>query len=91
VNQIKLATFAFSAVVAAAGCGIGNAPEPMSASDVKDQVDQLPVEQQIEWIQRSPLPPEEKQKRIDEIRAKAGGGGGGGQASQIPGGPNIPN
>ena len=58
--------------MAAAGCNIGNAPEPMSGTDVKSAVEQLPPEKQIEWYQRSPMPPAEKQAKINEIKKKAG-------------------
>jgi len=60
------------AALGISGCHVGNAPEPMSATEVKDAVAKLPPQQQIDWINRSPMPPDEKAKRIAEIKAKAG-------------------
>ena len=54
------------------GCNIGNAPTPMEASEVQGAVDKLPPQDQIRYIQNSPLPQAEKDKRIAEIKAKHG-------------------
>jgi len=72
-----------------AGCNVGNAPEPMSASQVRDEVAKLSPQQQIDWVNRSPMPPEEKAKRIADIKAKAGitGGPTGSQPMGAPGTP----
>lgn len=57
----------------------------MSENQVKDEVAKLTPEQQIDWINRSPMPPEEKQKKIDEIKAKYGISGAVTGASGVPG------
>lgn len=61
----------------------------MSENQVKDEVAKLSPEQQIDWINRSPMPPEEKQKKIDEIKAKYGLTDG--AASGAGGAPGVPN
>lgn len=69
-NTFLAAALASALVVG--GCSIGNAPEPMSEGDVKAALDKATPEQQIDWVNRSPMPPAEKQRRIAEIKAKAG-------------------
>lgn len=75
MKKFWLALSALAALVLG-GCNVGNAPEPMSASDVKAEVAKLSPEQQIDWINRSPMPPEEKARKIAEIKQKAGITGG---------------
>lgn len=58
--------------VAVVGCNMGNAPEPMSESELKQAVDNAKPEDQIAWIERSPMPPDEKKAKIAEIKAKHG-------------------
>jgi hypothetical protein len=58
--------------VAISGCNVGNAPEPMSETEVRQAVDNAKPEDQISWIQRSPMPAAEKEKKIAEIKAKHG-------------------
>lgn len=87
MNKIHIAWIAGLALFAS-GCGIGNAPEPMAAEDVKSELEKLTPEQQIDWVNRSPMSPADKQKRIDEIKAKTGYSGGGNAAS-APGAPNV--
>jgi len=54
------------------GCNVGNAPAPMSDNEVKNAIDNMSPEQHIHFIEGSPLPKEEKEKQIAEIKAKAG-------------------
>jgi hypothetical protein len=58
--------------VAIAGCNIGNAPEPMSEAELKKAVENAKPEDQIAWIQRSPMPTAEKEAKIAEIKEKHG-------------------
>ncbi|MBC8064636.1 MAG: hypothetical protein H7Y17_07385 [Chlorobia bacterium] len=60
------------AVLACIGCNVGNAPEPMSEAELKSAVDKLPPQDQINYINSSPMPKDVKEKRIAEIKAKAG-------------------
>lgn len=87
----RIFTFAAATVAAVllGGCNIGNAPEPMAASEVKKEVEKLTPDQQIDWYNRSPMPPAEKQKKIAEIREKYGLQDSGGGPS-APGAPNAP-
>ena len=78
-----------AAVLSGAACNIGNAPEPMAPEDVKAAVEKLSPEQQIEWVNRSPMPAAEKQRRIDEIKQKTGYSGET-KAPSAPGAPNAP-
>lgn len=55
-----------------AGCSVGDAPAPMSDNDVKNAIDKMSPEQHIRFIEGSPLPKEEKERQIAEIKAKAG-------------------
>ncbi|RYG48348.1 hypothetical protein EON79_04710 [bacterium] len=54
------------------GCSVGNAPEPMGESDLKSAVEKLPPQDQINYINSSPMPKAEKEKRIKEIEEKTG-------------------
>ncbi|MBI1335216.1 MAG: hypothetical protein GC165_20315 [Armatimonadetes bacterium] len=54
------------------GCSIGNAPQALSPEETRDAVAKLPPQQQIDYINRSPMSAAEKEKRIAEIKAKAG-------------------
>lgn len=71
MKRIYFASLGLLAILSA-GCSLGNAPEPMSADQVKGEVEKLKPEQQIDWINRSPMPPSEKQAKIAEIRKKYG-------------------
>jgi hypothetical protein len=89
MKRIWIFSGVLAAGFAATGCNIGNAPEPMSGDEARAAVEKLSPEQQIEWINRSPMPPAEKQKKIDEIKAKHGLQGGA-NATSAPGAPAIP-
>ncbi len=52
------------------GCGVGDAPTPMSSADVKVALDNSTPQDQVKFIQSSPLNQAEKKKKIDEIKAK---------------------
>ncbi|RYG26827.1 hypothetical protein EON82_01690 [bacterium] len=54
------------------GCNVGNAPETMSEADVKAAIDKMSPQEQIDYINRSPLTPDEKKKRIADLEAKSG-------------------
>jgi hypothetical protein len=54
------------------GCNVGNAPEPMSESQLKDAVSNLPPKDAVNYINASPMPAAEKARRIAEIEAKTG-------------------
>lgn len=88
MRKLQIAGIALVALFAV-GCGIGNAPEPMAAEDVKGELEKLSPEQQIEWVNRSPMSAADKQKRIDEIKAKTGYQGDAG-ASGSSGAPSVP-
>lgn len=52
------------------GCGVGDAPRPMSQQDVKEALDKAKPEDQIHFIQSSPMNAKDKKAKIDEIKAK---------------------
>ena len=54
------------------GCNVGNAPEPMSETDLRAAVDKLPAKDQIAYINSSPMPAAMKAQRIKEIEEKTG-------------------
>ena len=58
--------------IAAAGCDTGEAPKGLSPAETEAAVNALPPEKQIEYINRSPMPAAAKEKKIAEIKAKAG-------------------
>ena len=60
------------AVLLCAGCGVGNAPAPMDENQLKAAVEKMPPQDQINYINSSPMPKEMKEQRIAEIKAKAG-------------------
>lgn len=70
------------------GCNnIGNAPTPMSPEQTRAALDQATPQQQIDWINRSPMPPDEKARRIKEIEDKHGvkaGGVSGAAGAPVP-------
>ncbi len=60
-------------VLGLAGCSsIGDAPQGLSASETRAAVAALPAQQQIDYINRSPMPADQKAKRIADIKAAAG-------------------
>lgn len=54
------------------GCNVGNAPEPMNEAQLENAVEKLPPQKQIDYINSSPMPADEKARRIAEIEAKTG-------------------
>ncbi len=67
--RIVIAASIFSVLV---GCNAGMAPEPMNPDQLKSAVDKATPEQQVKWVQSSPMPAAEKAKRIKEIEDKTG-------------------
>jgi len=65
-------SFLFAMGFAIAGCSVGDAPKGLSAEETRAAVDALPPDKQIDYINRSPIPQAEKEKRIADIKAKAG-------------------
>jgi hypothetical protein len=47
------------------------APKGMAENEVQDAVKKLSPDEQIKYIEASPMPAAEKQRRISEIRAGA--------------------
>jgi len=68
----KFLPIAACALMLIVGCNVGSAPATMNETQVQDAVSKLPVDQQIDYINRSPMSPDEKAKRIAEIKEKAG-------------------
>lgn len=60
------------AMLLCVGCNVGNAPAPMDEDQLKAAVEKLSPQDQINYINSSPMPKELKEKRIAEIKAKAG-------------------
>ena len=56
--------------LACLGCNVGSAPEPMNESQLKDAVDQLKPQDQINYIRSTPMPEAKKAERIAEIEKK---------------------
>src|SRR5579862_5824236 len=55
-----------------AGCSFGDAPRGLTPEETRAAVAALPPQQQIDYLNRSPLPPAEKQRRIADIKAQHG-------------------
>lgn len=56
-----------------AGCSnVGNAPAGQSADEAKAAFESQSPQDKIKTINASPMQPEEKQRRINEIKSKAG-------------------
>jgi hypothetical protein len=60
------------AAFACIGCNVGNAPEPMNEAELKSAVEKMPPQDQINYINASPMPQAQKDKRIKEIMDKTG-------------------
>ena len=72
MNSTCKILLACSAAGVIGGCSFGDAPKGLSATETQDAVKALPPQQQIDYINRSPMPAPEKAKRIAEIKSKAG-------------------
>jgi len=70
----RITKIAWLAVVAAAaiGCDTGEAPAGLTGAETDAAVKKLPAQQQIDYINRSPMPPDVKAKKIADIKAQAG-------------------
>ncbi len=56
-----------------AGCSsLGNAPAGMSEEDAKAAIERMSPEDKIRAIASSPMPPQEKEKKIKEIEEQTG-------------------
>jgi hypothetical protein len=72
-NEMKKTLWIASlAVLVCVGCNVGNAPQPMDEAQLKSAVEKMPPQDQINYINASPMPKEMKEQRIAEIKAKAG-------------------
>jgi hypothetical protein len=55
------------------GCsGIGDAPAGPSPAEYQKKLDSMSLDDKIKWINSSPMNPTQKQKMIDDAKAKAG-------------------
>jgi len=70
--NLKVLILFVAVAVGLSGCNVGSAPAPMGDDEVKDAINKMSPEQHIHFIEGSPLPKEEKDKQIAEIKAKAG-------------------
>ena len=61
----------FAVACALAGCNVGEAPSG-SEQAVRDQLAAKSPQDQIKFIQDSPLSPAQKQQKIEEIKKKTG-------------------
>lgn len=55
------------------GCNVGMAPTGPSVSEIQSTIAKKPIAEQIKLIQNSPMPAEEKARRIKELQEKSGG------------------
>jgi hypothetical protein len=60
------------ALLAGVGCNAGNAPEPMNEDQLTDAVGKLKPQDQINYINSSPMPPAMKAEKIKAIEEKYG-------------------
>lgn len=66
-----LVTVGLLAVLSLVGCNVGEAPSG-SPQAVQDQFKSMKPEDQIKFIQDSPMPPADKAAKIEEIKKQAG-------------------
>ena len=71
---MKLRTTSLLALALIAGCS-GTAPAGNENGRV-EEMKQATLQQKIDDINRAPIPPEEKQKQIEKLKADAGQSGG---------------
>ncbi len=73
MKKLTLSSLVASALFVLTGCSsIGNVPEGMSPEETKKAFNELPLEKQIEHVNGAPIPQAEKDKKIAELKAKAG-------------------
>lgn len=58
--------------VTVVGCSVGSAPETLTPEQTREAVKKLPIDQQIDYINRSPLSQAEKEQKIAALKAGAG-------------------
>jgi hypothetical protein len=69
----SLRSFAILAVaLSLIGCGMGDAPPPMTREDAKNALNNLSPEDKIRYYDSSPMPAAEKQKKIAEVEQQYG-------------------
>ncbi|HEY3782395.1 MAG TPA: hypothetical protein VGL56_15035 [Fimbriimonadaceae bacterium] len=57
----------------AVGCsGIGDAPAGPSPAEYQKKLDSMSLDDKIKWINSSPMTPTQKEKMIEDAKAKAG-------------------
>ena len=71
MNSMLKLTFVLLAGIALFGCDTGNAPQGLTAAETQKAVSELPPQQQIDYINRSPMPAADKAKKIADIKVKA--------------------
>ncbi len=73
MTKTQFFAIAIPVMILAAGCdNVGNAPPPLSPDDTKKALSEAKPEDQINWINRSPMPADEKARKIKEIEDKYG-------------------
>jgi len=71
-KNLVLSAFLAGSFVLGGCSNVGNAPEGPTAGQVQADFAKQDPQQQIKGIQFSPLPPAEKERRIQEVEAKYG-------------------
>ena len=80
-EQINMKIQIFAAIILGAvsfglvGCDAGNAPAAMSPDEVRTTVNKKSQEDQIAFIEHSPMPRQEKDRQIANIKAGKGAAG----------------
>jgi|GEM_PF-2125172 len=72
------------------GCNAGMA-EKGDDNAAKEALKKMNLQQKIDWINRSPIPPEEKQRQIDQAKKEAGQDGVAGTAQGFGGKAGAPD
>jgi len=73
METLKFTTILAVLLFATVGCSnIGNAPAGQSADEAKAAFEAKSAEEKIKVLQASPMAPAEKERRINEIKQKAG-------------------
>lgn len=67
---VTLGSLATTLVICLGCASTATPPQPMTGSELKAALDKASPQDQIDWVNRSPMPPNEKEARIKEIRTK---------------------
>ncbi len=70
--NVKYVSILGLAALALAGCSVGMAPKPMDDGDLKNALDKIPPQDQINYIKAAPMNAQAKAARIKEIEDKTG-------------------